>query len=263
MQDILTKILSTKRDEINANKKLIPLEKLKALIAEQKNNIRDFVNALRTKINLKQSAVIAEIKKASPSKGVIRADYNPAAIALSYANAAASCLSVLTDEQYFQGSALHLSQARAACSLPVLRKDFIIDPYQIYESRYLQADCILLIVAALNDEQLRDFYFLAKELGMAVLIECHDKNELERALALPAQLIGVNNRNLHNFVTDLTVTLNLRNEIPDDRILITESGIHTKDDVKLMHQHNIYGFLVGEAFMRERDPGEKLQQLFS
>lgn len=263
MQDILSKILTTKRHEIDTNKKVIPLEQLKEFISTQDTKLRDFVGVLHSNVTANIAAIIAEIKKASPSKGVIRQDFDPISIAKNYEQAGATCLSVLTDEQYFQGSALYLQQVRASCSLPILRKDFIIDPYQIYESRFLPADCILLIVAALSDKQLHEYYFLAEELGMAVLIEVHDEHELKRALNLPAKLIGINNRNLHTFNTDLNTTLNLLDQIPKDRIVITESGIHSKDDVTLMQQHGVYGFLVGEALMRETDPGEKLKELFN
>lgn len=262
MSDILTKILTTKRAEIIANKKKQPLEKLLELISQQ-DDPRDFLGAIQAKLALQQSAIIAEIKKASPSKGIIRENFDPIAIATSYAEAGAACLSVLTDEQYFQGSPTHLKQARSSCNLPILRKDFIIDPYQVYESRVLGADCILLIAAALDDKQMLALYSLAKELSLAVLVEVHDEAELMRALHLPAKLIGINNRNLHTFVTDLNVTLNLRNKIPVDRILVTESGINSKTDVLLMREHGVQVFLVGEIFMRDPDPGKKLTSIFN
>lgn len=262
MVDILTKILNTKREEVFAQQKIRPLSKLQELLAQQPPDIRDFIGAIRRRLALKQPAIIAEIKKASPSKGVICENFDPELIAKSYAQAGAACLSILTDEKYFQGSLLHLQQARQACHLPVLRKDFVIDAYQIYEARIAGADCILLIVAALSDAQLQEFTQLAIQLNMAVLVEAHDENELERALALATPLIGINNRNLHTFAVDLNTTLNLRNKIPADRILVTESGIQSQQDVAFMRAQNIDVFLVGEAFVREPDPGTKLKELF-
>jgi len=263
MHDILTKILTTKREEVTANKKNISLSKLQDLIAQQNYPPRDFISAIKTKIAQQQSAIIAEIKKASPSKGVIRADFNPTAIAQSYERAGAACLSVLTDIQYFQGSALYLQEARTACTLPILRKDFMIDAYQIYEAKAWGADCILLIVAALTDEQLAELFTVAQKLNLAVLVEVHDAQELTRALHLPTPLIGVNNRNLRTFATDLTISLQLQHLLPTDRILVTESGIHTQEDVTLMRENNIHAFLVGETFMREPDPGKKLTEIFA
>jgi indole-3-glycerol phosphate synthase len=210
-----------------------------------------------------QAAVIAEIKKASPSKGVLREDFRPAQIAQSYASGGAACLSVLTDADYFQGHEDYLQQAREACDLPVIRKDFIIDPYQVYEARAINADCILLIVAALEDERMRELSELAHELGMDVLVEVHDAEELQRALKLNIPLMGINNRNLRTFETSLDTTLDLLDSIPDDRIVVTESGIHTAEDVVLMRNNQVNTFLVGEAFMRADEPGEKLSELFT
>lgn len=263
MSDILNKILHTKSLEIKANKLKMSLRQLEDTIAQQNTYIRDFIGALRKKINLKLPAIIAEIKKASPSKGIIRADFDPIAIAKSYEHAGAACLSILTDEQYFQGSAQHLQQVRAQCNLPILRKDFIIDSYQIYESRAMGADCILLILAALGDDQLHEFISIAKKINLAVLLEVHDANEMQRALKTTAQLIGVNNRNLRTFTTDLNISLNLAKNFPNDRILITESGIQSKADVLLMRQNNIHAFLIGETFMRAPDPGKMLTEIFS
>lgn len=263
MLDTLATIIATKRDEIIANKKMTPISKLQEMIAQQTNKIRDFVGAIRDKLAEQQPAIIAEIKKASPSQGIIRSDFDPEIIAKSYAKAGATCLSVLTDEQYFQGSRLHLQQARAACSLPILRKDFIVDPYQIYESSAIGADCILLIMKVLTDDQAEELSQVATELNLAVLLETHDEHELDRALNLSSPLIGINNRDLRTFKTDLNITLSLRHKIPADRILVTESGICTKDDVLLMRRNNVNTFLIGEAFMRVSDPGEKLQEIFS
>lgn len=262
MANILADILATKQIEIAANKKIHPLHSLQEKI-RRLSGTRDFVGAMRTKLSLGLSAIIAEIKKASPSQGVIRTDFNPTAIAQSYAQAGAACLSVLTDEKYFQGSTLYLQQARAACDLPVLRKDFIIDPYQVYETRAMGADCILLIVAALSDAQLTELSGLASSMGLAVLVETHDATELHRALDLTTTpLIGINNRNLATFVTDLNTSIALRDLFPADRILITESGVHTTLDVALLCSHHINAFLVGESFMRADDPGQKLRELF-
>ena len=220
------------------------------------------MGAIESRLRMGEPAVIAEIKKASPSKGVLRADFRPAEIAASYARAGAACLSVLTDRDFFQGAPEHLQQARAACALPVLRKDFIIDPYQVYEARVWGADCILLIVAALGDAQLTELSDLALHLGMDVLVEVHDAEELERALALHVPLIGINNRSLRTFETRLDVTLGLLGRIPAGRIVVTESGILAPEDVALMRANGVHAFLVGEAFMRAPDPGERLMQLF-
>jgi indole-3-glycerol phosphate synthase len=218
---------------------------------------------LRAQLTAGRPAVIAEVKKASPSRGVIRADFRPAEIAASYAAAGAACLSVLTDVDFFQGSDAHLQQARAACALPVLRKDFLIDAWQIHEARALGADCVLLIVAALDDAALREFAALARELGMDVLVEAHDADELERALALPEAIVGINNRDLRTFATSLDTTLALRARVPADRLLVTESGIHTPADVARMRAAGVHAFLVGEAFMRADDPGAALRRLFA
>jgi indole-3-glycerol phosphate synthase len=260
--DILQKIVQRKGEIVDARRVQIPLEQVMEA-AKTTPPPRGFVDALQERIELKQAAVIAEIKKASPSKGVIRADFNPAEIAKSYARANAACLSVLTDVDFFQGSDEFLQQARAACSLPVLRKDFMIDPYQVYESRALGADCILLIVACLTDSQLNELCGLAHDLDMDVLIEVHDEQELERALRVPNQLIGINNRNLHTFETTLNTTLSMLNQIPPGSLLVSESGIHTPADVRLLREQGVQAFLVGEAFMAADDPGAKLKELFS
>ena len=265
MSDILTQIVAVKRDEITAAKTLKPLAAMRA-DAESRIQTRDFIGALRAKIARGQPAVIAEVKKASPSKGVLRADFIPADIAQSYAEGdgklSAACLSVLTDKDFFQGSAEYLKQARASCSLPVLRKDFMIDPYQIYESRVMGADCILLIAACLDDAQMKDLEALAFALDMAVLVEAHNEAEVERALRLKTPLIGVNNRNLKTFEVSLDTTLELVGRVPADRILVTESGIATPGDVQQLRAANINAFLIGEAFMRADDPGLALAQLF-
>lgn len=261
MSDILEKILSVKREEIAVLKQLRSEEDLLAE-ATARRDVRGFANALRECIQTQQNAVIAEIKKASPSKGVIREDFNPTEIAMSYAAHGATCLSVLTDQQFFQGSPDYLRQARAACSLPVLRKDFMIDPYQVIHARALGADCILLIVSALSDAQLEELESVSLSLGMDVLVEVHDRRELERTLRLKTSLIGVNNRNLRTFQVDLQNTIELLADIPENRLLITESGIHTREDVLKMNENQVYGFLVGEAFMREKEPGLALKQLF-
>jgi len=223
---------------------------------------RDFLGALRARIGRGEPAVIAEIKKASPSKGVLREDLDPAAVAADYERGGAAALSVLTDRDFFQGSERNLELARAACSLPVLRKDFIIDPYQVYEARAIGADCILLIVAALGDAMLRELAGLAGHLGMDALVEVHDAEELERALALEVPLIGINNRDLRTFRTDIATTLELAPRVPDDRLVVTESGIHTREDVARLREAGIHAFLVGEAFMRADDPGARLAELF-
>ncbi len=259
--DILEKILQTKQQEITERSAQRSLAQVKDLAASA-DPVRGFLNAMYAKMAGGQAAVIAEIKKASPSKGVIRADFDPPAIAQSYAQAGAACLSVLTDAQYFQGHETYLQAARAACTLPVIRKDFIIDPYQIYEARALGADCVLLIVSALDDQQLQNLYAVATDLGMDVLIEVHDRAELLRTLPLNAPLIGINNRNLRTFVTSLQTTLDLLADVPANTLLVTESGIHTQADVQLMREHQVHAFLVGEAFMRAPDPGAELAQLF-
>ena len=261
MSDILKKILAVKAQEVNDAQILKPLAAVRAE-AEQAAAPRDFVGAIRAKIAAGQAAVIAEIKKASPSKGVLRADFCPAEIAASYAQHGAACLSVLTDQQFFQGSAEYLKQARAACMLPVLRKDFIVDEYLVYEARAMGADAILLIAAALDVVQMRAFEALAHGLGMAVLVEVHDGAELDAALQLATPLIGVNNRNLRTFEVSLQTTLDLLPRIPSGRIVVTESGILKAEDVKLMRSHEVHAFLVGETFMRAGDPGAELAKVF-
>jgi indole-3-glycerol phosphate synthase len=261
MADVLTRILSAKRAEIDAARTACPASALEAR-ARQAPAPRDFVGALRACIAQDRPAVIAEIKRASPSKGLLRENYDPAAIARGYASAGAACLSVLTDRQFFQGSPEHLGQARAACALPVLRKDFVIDAYQVYESRALGADCILLIAAALHADEMRSLETLAGSLGMGVLVEVHDAGELEAALALQTPLIGVNNRNLRTFETRLETTLELLARIPKGRVLVTESGILSSVDVGRMRAAGVEAFLVGEAFMRASDPGAALRELF-
>lgn len=260
--DILQTILKRKREEIAeriANTSREQVVQHAAMAAP----VRGFIAALEARIAKQQTAVIAEIKKASPSKGVLRANFNPVQIAKSYAANGATCLSILTDANFFQGSEKFLMQARSSCELPVLRKDFMIDPYQIYESRAINADCILLIAAALDDAMLAKLLALTHELGMDALVEVHDEAELQRALACGARLLGINNRSLHSFETTLDTTLSMLAKIPDDRLLVTESGILTVEDVKLMRDHGVYGFLVGEAFMRADDPGERLAELFA
>jgi indole-3-glycerol phosphate synthase len=261
MNDILKKILETKQQEIAAAVATTPLTDLRRA-AETAGSPRDFTTAIRARVEKDRPAVIAEIKKASPSKGVIRADFRPGEIAASYEKGGAACLSVLTDKQYFQGSPEYLQQARAACNLPVLRKDFMVDPYQVYEARAMGADCILLIVAALALLQMQELEAIAHELGMAVLVESHDGDELDLALQLKTPLIGINNRNLRTFDVSLDTTLGLLSQIPQDRIVITESGIFTADDVALMQDHGVNTFLVGEAFMRQPDPGMELAKVF-
>ncbi|MDX1810483.1 MAG: indole-3-glycerol phosphate synthase TrpC [Gammaproteobacteria bacterium] len=259
--DILKKIIARKYEEIAERSQTISLETLKAQ-AEAAPAARGFVNAIASKIAQGKAGVIAEIKKASPSKGVLRENFVPADIAKSYEQAGAACLSVLTDVDFFQGGDEYLKQARAACSLPVIRKDFIVEPYQVYEAKAMGADCILLIVAALEDEQMASLCQLATDLGMDVLIEVHDKEELLRSLPLKMKLVGINNRNLRTFDVTLQTTLDLLEIIPDDRIVVTESGIHSSDDVQLMRENKVNAFLVGEAFMRAEDPGQALSQIF-
>ncbi len=262
MSDILKKILATKEIEVAASKAAVSLDQLQAL-AEAQPEPRDFVGSIYKKVVANKPAVIAEIKKASPSKGIIREDFNPAQIAKSYEKGGAACLSVLTDAEYFQGSAEYLRQARAACKLPVLRKDFMIDPYQIFEARAMGADCVLLIVAALELKQMQALELLANELGMAVLVEVHDADELELALQLDTPLIGINNRNLRTFEVSLQTTLDLLKVLPEDRFVVTESGIFTPEDVKLMRDNDVQAFLVGEALMRQPDPGAELARIFA
>jgi len=261
MSDILNKILAVKAQEVAAALSAKSLPKLRAEV-EQALPVRDFVAAIRAKIAAGKPAVIAEIKKASPSKGVIRQDFRPAEIAQSYARHGAACLSVLTDEQFFQGSTEYLRQARAACELPVLRKDFVVDEYQIWQARVMGADAILLIAAALTLKQMQAFEKLAHQLGMAVLVEVHDGKELEVALQLKTPLIGINNRNLRTFEVSLQTTLDLLGQIPPQRIVVTESGIFTAQDVEHMRGHQVHAFLVGEAFMRADDPGAELERVF-
>ena len=253
---ILDRILETKRAEVAAAKRERPDVESSARAAPKP---RDFVGALHAR----RPAVIAEIKRASPSRGVLRADFDPASIAKSYENAGAACISVLTDREFFQGAAEHLTAARAACALPALRKDFLVDPYQAYEARALGADCVLLIAACLEDAHMRELEDLAHSLGMAVLVEVHDADELERALALRTPLLGINNRNLRTFETRLETTLDLLPRIPVGRVVITESGILSTDDVRRMRDQGVNAFLVGEAFMRADDPGKALKKLFS
>ncbi len=260
--DILKKIVKRKTEEIAERSAKISLRQITEL-AEQADAPRGFVTAIESKINTGLPAVIAEIKKASPSKGLLRENFIPAEIAKDYAQHGAACLSVLTDKDFFQGSEDYLKQARAACSLPVIRKDFIIDPYQVFEARAIAADCILLIVSALSDAQLNELTDIALKLDMDVLVEVHDADELERALLLNLPLIGINNRNLSTFETSLDTTLDLLARIPENHTVITESGIHTAEHVTLMREHNVNGFLIGETFMRAQSPGQQLSQLFA
>lgn len=259
--DILKKIVARKREEVAERRARTPLEAVKAQAAEA-GPVRGFVDRLQEKIAGGEPGVIAEIKKASPSKGVLRQDFHPAEIAVSYADYGAACLSVLTDVDFFQGSDDYLKAARAASGLPVLRKDFMIDPYQVYEARAIGADCILLIVACLADDQMAELNALAGELGMDVLVEVHDAAELERALAIPGRMVGINNRNLRTFEVSLQTTLDLLPRIPQERLVVTESGILAPEEVRLMRANGVHAFLVGEAFMRAPDPGERLAELF-
>jgi indole-3-glycerol phosphate synthase len=261
MSDILDQILARKAEEVAAAKRERPLPRLREE-ARAAPPPRDFAGALRAKISAGQSAVIAEIKKASPSKGLLRDNFDPAAIAASYAAHGAACLSVLTDRDFFQGAPEYLAAARNACALPVLRKDFMLDAYQVFEARALGADCILLIVAALNLARMRELESVAQDLGMAVLVEVHDAAELDIALALRTPLIGVNNRDLRSFETRLSTTLELLPRIPPGRIVVTESGIRVRADVDLMRDNGIHAFLVGETFMRAPEPGVELERLF-
>ena len=261
MSDILDKIVAVKRDEISLARRKRDLASLRR-DAESRGGQRDFVGAIRDKIAAGAAGVIAEVKKASPSKGVLRERFEPAGIAESYAEHGAACLSVLTDVQFFQGSAAYLEQARAACALPVLRKDFMVDAYQLFEARAMGADCILLIAACLDDALMVDLEAQAHALGMAVLVEVHDGTELERALLLKTPLVGVNNRNLRTFEVSLQTTLDLLTQVPPERLLVTESGILARADVQRMRDANVHAFLVGEAFMRAPDPGVALAELF-
>jgi len=259
--DILEKILAVKREEVAAGKAIKPLAAMRAE-AEAQAPTREFAGSIQAKVGAGGTAVIAEIKKASPSKGVIRADFRPAEIAADYEQHGAACLSVLTDQPFFQGSAEYLRATRAACTLPVLRKDFLVDAYQVYESRAMGADAVLLIAACLDDAQMADFEAIARGLFMDVLVEVHDAQELERALRLRTGLIGINNRDLRTFETSLDTTLALQSQVPADRLLVTESGILTPADVARMTDAGVHAFLVGEAFMRAPDPGAALAQLF-
>ena len=261
MSDILATILARKAEEVRERSAALPLRELAAR-CEGLPPTRGFADAVQAKISAGQAAVIAEVKKASPSKGLIRPDFDPAQIARSYERGGAACLSVLTDVDFFQGHDEYLRQARAACALPVLRKDFVLDAWQVYEARALGADCILLIVAALGDAALAELSNLAMDLGMDVLVEVHDLDELERALQVAAPLVGVNNRNLRSFEVSLDTTLELRAAVPPDRILVTESGIATREDVARMRAAGVDAFLVGESFMRAPEPGEELRRLF-
>lgn len=259
--DILKNILAKKVEEVTRRKANTPMSMLQE-IAGSVQGPRGFYQALRSKADAQKPAIIAEIKKASPSQGVIREDFKPVDIAVDYAMNGASCLSVLTDKEFFQGSEANLQMVRDKCPLPAIRKDFMIDPYQIHESRALGADCILLIVAALDDAMLKELHDTATGLGMDVLVEVHDAEELDRALKLDGNMIGINNRNLRTFDVTLQTTLDLKNNIPSDKLIVTESGIHTPADVKLMQDNGIYTFLVGEAFMRAERPGLKMRELF-
>lgn len=260
-KDILQEIIDHKKQEISVKKTKIDLLEQKGKISHLANT-KNFTQAIVNQIKTGKPAIIAEIKKSSPSKGIIRENFNPIEIAKSYEKHGATCLSILTDHKFFQGRDLDLIEVKKNTTLPVLRKDFLIDEYQIYESRYLGADCILLIAAVLNDNDLAKFTDLAQELNLSVVVEIHDALELERALKLNTPLIGINNRNLRTFKTDLQTTINLIKNIPDNKIIITESGIHTKKDVEKMRENNVHTFLIGETLMRADDPGEKLQELF-
>ena len=258
---VLKKILTRKAQEVADRKSVVSVEQLKAQL-EHAFAPRGFAKALQAKISAGESAVIAEIKKASPSKGVIREDFDPVDIAKSYEQGGAACLSVLTDVDFFQGADQYLVDARAACSLPVIRKDFIIDEYQLYESRAMGADCVLLIVSALQPQELYSLHATALALGLDVLVEVHDQRELEIALAVDSPMVGINNRNLHTFDVSLDNTFELLDQIPQNRIVITESGIHSGNDVQLMRDNNVHAFLVGEAFMRSENPGQQLKDFF-
>ena len=259
--DILEEIIEHKRGEVSIRSAETPFAAIERR-AKRAPKLRDFAGSIRRRIAQGDPAVIAECKRASPSKGLIREPYEPVLIAQSYASGGAACLSVLTDEKYFKGSDDHLTAARAACELPVIRKDFVIDPYQVYEARALGADCVLLIAACLDDGMMQELANVTVELGMDALIEVHDRTELERALRLRMPLIGVNNRDLRRFVTDIQTTIDLLHDIPDDRLVVTESGIHAREHVEKLRSAGVNAFLVGEAFMRATDPGAMLQKLF-
>ena len=259
--DILKKIVSRKQEEIAESINRVPIERMIELAANA-DSPRRFYNALNSKVLKHQSGIIAEIKKASPSKGVLRENFDPVEIAQSYESGGATCLSILTDRDFFQGDPQYLIKARTAVSIPVIRKDFIIHPYQVYESRAIGADCILLIASCLEDDELKNLSDIATSLGMDTLLEVHDSEELNRALKLDLPLLGINNRNLRNFKVSLQTTIDLISDIGDDKLIITESGIKTKLDVDLMHQNNVFGFLIGEVFMRNSNPGQKLKELF-
>lgn len=258
---ILKQILDRKQAEVKERRERTPLAELERL-AREREACRGFTRALKNQIEHRRPAVIAEIKKASPSKGIIRQDFDPEAIAVSYAANGATCLSVLTDVDFFQGHDNYLEQAREACRLPVIRKDFMVDPYQIVESRALGADCVLLIVAALQPAQMEELAATAREQGLDILVEVHSRDELELALGLESELVGINNRDLHSFKTSLNVTYDLLEFIPEGTAVVTESGILVREDVEEMLRHGVYGFLVGESFMRAQDPGQKLKELF-
>ena len=266
MSDILKRILATKFDEVSKSSSQIPMHTLRSdaetSLKETGLKPRGFARSIEEKIALGLPGVITEIKKASPSKGVFREDFNPATIAKSYELNGAACLSVLTDKEYFQGSPKYLREARHACSIPVLRKDFLVDPYQVYEARAMGADAILLIASALDDAQMQDFESIATDLQMDVLVEVHDEAELQRALRLNTSLLGINNRNLRTFEVSLDTTINMLKDIPSTKRVVTESGILTHADVKKMRDANVQAFLVGEAFMRQGDPGQGLKELF-
>ena len=259
--DILKKILARKIEEIDARNRVCTLQDMSKRVVDA-DTPRGFLDRIKQRLDSGRPAVIAEIKKASPSRGLLRESFDPAQLAASYERGGATCLSVLTDVDFFKGADVYLQQARSACSLPALRKDFIIDPYQVYEARVIGADAILLIVAALGDAMLRELLQLADHLGMDALVEVHERDELERALQTPAPLIGINNRNLRTFETSLDVTLELVEMIPEDRVVVTESGIHTTQDIAVLRSRGVNAFLVGEAFMKAPEPGEKLAQLF-
>ena len=260
-ENILNNIISKKIERVDALKKSISLDSLNEIISKN-NTFINFKEKIQNNIIQDKISIIAEIKKASPSAGVIIKDYNPVEIAKSYESGGASCLSILTDRDFFQGDSLFLIKARAAVSIPVIRKDFIVDPYQVYESRAMGADCILLIVSCLKDSELKSLSQLASSLGMDTLVEVHDSDELHRALKLKLPMLGINNRNLKNFEVSLQTTIDLLSDIDDGKLVITESGITSKTDVELMHNHNVFGFLIGEAFMRNSNPGQKLKEFF-